>query len=111
MGPRIRVRSQRRWLGVVALFVLVSALPVGVKAADDPKPDPTGAATGDRTSVTDAAGTPFVGTDAAFKDQAAKEPLAMKLADGVGHLGSPRTPHGRSTPATSSCSCRPGSRS
>ena len=86
MGRCSRFRSQRRWLGVVALFVLVSALPIQVRAADDPKPDPTGAATGDRTSVTDAAGNAFVGTDAAFKDQAAKEPLAIKLADGVGHL-------------------------
>jgi Amt family ammonium transporter len=59
---------------------------VPLRAAVDPQPDPTGAATGDRTSVTDAAGTAFVGTDPAFKDQAAKEPLAMKLADGVGHI-------------------------
>jgi len=67
-----------------------------------PAPDPAGIATGDRTSVTDAAGNPFVPpapTDPTapdyaqkkkdfdeFQAQAAKEPLATKLADGVGHV-------------------------
>ena len=86
MRCRPAFRSQRRWLSVVALLIAVSGFSVPVRAAVDPPPDPTGAATGDRTSVTDAAGAAFVGTDPAFKDQAAKEPLAMKLADGVGHL-------------------------
>jgi ammonium transporter, Amt family len=79
-------RSPRRWLWAVAVLILISGIPVPLRAAVDPQPDPTGAATGDRTSVTDAAGTAFVGTDPAFTDQAAKEPLAMKLADGVGHI-------------------------
>ena len=85
---RLRMtRSPRRWLGVFALFIAVSGIPAPVRAQSaPPQPDPTGAATGDRTSVTDAAGTAFVGTDPAFKDLAAKEPLAMKLADGVGHI-------------------------
>ena len=86
MRRRPRFRSQRRWLGVLALLIAVSGFAVPVRAAVDPQPDSTGAATGDRTSVTDAAGAAFVGTDPAFKDQAAKEPLAMKLADGVGHI-------------------------
>src|ERR1700685_3443040 len=66
-----------------------------------PQPDPAGTATGDKTSVLDAAGNPFVvpePTDRSspdyaknkkafdeFQAQAAREPLALKLADGVGH--------------------------
>jgi Amt family ammonium transporter len=66
-----------------------------------PQPDPAGAATGDKNSVVDAAGNPFVvpePTDPTspdyaknkkafdeFQAQAAREPLALKLADGVGH--------------------------
>jgi len=71
-------------------------------ADDAPKPDPSGIATGDKTAVVDAAGNPFVVVEPtdksapdyaankkAFDDyqaQAAKEPLAVKLADGVGHV-------------------------
>src|SRR5262249_20307531 len=64
-------------------------------------PDPAGIATGDRTNVADAAGNSFVITEPTdksapdyaqrrkefeeFKALAEKEPLAMKLADSVGH--------------------------
>jgi len=67
-----------------------------------PAPDPAGIATGDKTSVADAGGNPFVvpePTDKAapdfaekkkaydeFKAAAEKEPLALKLADSVGHV-------------------------
>jgi Amt family ammonium transporter len=70
--------------------------------ADQTKPDPAGTATGDRTSAVDAAGNPFVvpePTDPSAPDyaeskkaydayvaQSAKEPLALKLADDVGHV-------------------------
>ncbi len=70
-------------------------------AAPEPKPDPAGIATGDKTNASDASGTPFVvpePTDKKAPDyaekkkafdeyqaQAAKEPLAVKLADSVGH--------------------------
>ena len=70
--------------------------------ADDPKPDPSGTATGDKTTAVDAAGNPFVvaePTDKTAPDyaknkkdfddyqaQSAKEPLAVKLADDVGHV-------------------------
>jgi Amt family ammonium transporter len=70
--------------------------------APGPKPDPAGIATGDKSNAIDAAGNPFVvpePTDKkapdyadkkkeydAYKDQAAKEPLAVKLADTVGHV-------------------------
>ena len=71
-------------------------------AYDGPAPDPAGTATGDKTTTTDAAGNPFVvappsdpsAPDYAdkkkaydeFQAQLAKEPLAGKLADHVGHL-------------------------
>jgi len=70
--------------------------------AEDPKPDPAGIATGDRSHAADAGGTSFVvsaPTDKSdpdfakkqkefeeFQAQSAKEPLAIRLADSVGHL-------------------------
>ena len=65
---------------------------------DEPKPDPSGIATGDRASVFDAGGTAFVVAEPTdqkapeyaqkkkdfddYQAQAEKEPLAAKLADG-----------------------------
>ena len=70
-------------------------------AQEPPKADPAGIATGDKTTALDAAGNPFVvpeppdktAPDYAkskkdfddYQAQAAKEPLALKLADDVGH--------------------------
>jgi len=70
--------------------------------ADDPKPDPAGIATGDKTSVVDGGGNAFVVTEPTdktdpdyaakkkafdeYQAQVAKEPLAVKLADSVGHV-------------------------
>ena len=71
--------------------------------AAPPAPDPSGLATGDKTTVQDASGGNFVPASPADSDdaktkadkqkalndynaQAAKEPLAVKLADGVGHV-------------------------
>jgi Amt family ammonium transporter len=93
-------------LARTVLATLLAAAIVGHaslgRAADEPKPDPAGIATGDRTSVYDAGGTAFVvaePTDSAAPDyaekkkafdeyqaQAEKEPLAVKLADSVGHV-------------------------
>jgi Amt family ammonium transporter len=72
-----------------------------VALADQTQPDPAGTATGDRSSAADAAGNPFIvpaPTDPSaldypklkkdfdeFQAQAAREPLALKLADDVGH--------------------------
>jgi len=104
MTETIVRRHERRLVRVVtlliALFVVVICRPVQICFAQGPVPDPAGIATGDRTSVTDAAGNPFVvpePTDKAAPDylaakksyeeyqaQAAREPLATKLADGVG---------------------------
>ena len=84
------------WVGVLA------GLPRVVSADGEAQPDPAGIATGDRTSVVDAGGNAFVvaePTDKSAPDyaekkkafdeyqaQAAKEPLAVKLADAVGHV-------------------------
>jgi Amt family ammonium transporter len=86
---------------LVLVFAQFLCGPLSVAFADQAQPDPAGTATGDKTSVVDAAGNPFVvpaPTDTSapdyakskkdfdeFQEQAAKEPLAMKLADGVGH--------------------------
>jgi Amt family ammonium transporter len=93
-------------LSGIAAMLLAAAMLGGMSApcfADQaPAPDPAGIATGDKTSVSDAAGNPFVPpapTDTTAPDyaqkkkdfdeyqaQAAKEPLAAKLADSVGHV-------------------------
>ncbi len=70
--------------------------------APEPKPDPGGIATGDKSNAVDAAGNSFVVTEPTDKTDpdyakkrkefeeyqalAAKEPLAVKLADTVGHV-------------------------
>ena len=87
---------------VVLTLVMLAAILTPPVAAQEPKPDPAGIATGDKNSVVDAAGTPFVvaeptdksASDYAekkkaydeFQAQLAKEPLAGKLADSVGHV-------------------------
>lgn len=89
-----------------AVVLLAAGLLVGLAmpcfADDGAKPDPSGIATGDKASAVDAAGNPFVvgePTDKSAPDyaankkafdeyqaQSAKEPLAVKLADSVGHV-------------------------
>jgi ammonium transporter, Amt family len=99
----LSVWRSRKWLPWCAIGVLVAMTisPV-VAAAVDPPPDPAGIATGDKTSVADASGTPFVPPEPKdtsdpdyaakkkaydeFQAQAAREPLAVKLADSVGHV-------------------------
>jgi Amt family ammonium transporter len=70
--------------------------------AQDPAPDPAGLTTGDKSAAVDGAGNSFVVSEPTdksapdyaakmkeyedFKAQAGKEPLAMKLADTVGHV-------------------------
>jgi len=96
-----RVRVSGCTTIVLLIAVLLGLAAVGF-ADDSPKPDPAGTATGDKTSVVDAAGNPFVVPEPTdknapdyakakkdfddFQAQAAKEPLALKLADGVGHV-------------------------
>jgi Amt family ammonium transporter len=97
-------RGHPRLRAALATLLLATALLGGrwSAAADEPKPDPAGIATGDRTSVYDAGGTAFVAAEPAdekaddfaekkkafdeYTAAAEKEPLAVKLADSVGHL-------------------------
>jgi len=78
------------------------APPAAATQAPEPKPDPAGIATGDKSNAIDAAGNSFVITEPTDKADpeyakklkefeeyqalAAKEPLAVKLADTVGHV-------------------------
>ena len=107
MTKRAGRRSLRRSLIAASTTVMLAAgMFTGLSAfsfADDgPKPDPAGTATGDKAAAVDAAGNPFVvaePTDKAAPDyvqnkksfddyqtQATREPLAVKLADTVGHV-------------------------
>jgi Amt family ammonium transporter len=102
------LRRTTKWMFMsmsrsIAALVLAQILcgSMSLAFADQAQPDPAGTATGDKLSVTDAAGNPFVvlePTDTTspdyaknkkdfdeFQAQAAREPLALKLADGVGH--------------------------
>jgi len=95
-------RSYPKSVAVVLTLGVLFGLAATGFADDGPKPDPAGVATGDKTAVVDAAGNPFVITEPTdktspdyaankkafdeYQAQAAKEPLAMKLADGVGHV-------------------------
>ena len=102
-----RFSSWRRPAARIVVAAWLAALSIGVftagKAlADDPKADPAGISTGDKSSAADASGTGFVvsePTDKNAADYAAKkkafdeytaqakaEPLAVKLADSVGHV-------------------------
>ncbi len=98
MTMRIAARRFGYLLAAAGVFGLLGQ-PV---RADDPKPDPAGIATGDKSSAVDAAGNSFAApapTDPKspdypknkkdfddYQSQAAKEPLAVKLADSVGHI-------------------------
>jgi ammonium transporter, Amt family len=101
----VPVKRRRQWpLKVILAIIFAQWLsgPVILAVADEPQPDPAGIATGDKTTTYDAGGTAFVVTEPTdktapdydknkkafdeYQSQAAKEPLAMKLADNVGHL-------------------------
>jgi Amt family ammonium transporter len=88
--------------GAALLLALAIGSASASRADDEPQPDPAGTATGTRASVYDAAGTAFMVAEPtdkaapdyvqlrtdydAFQAAADKEPLAMKLADAVGHV-------------------------
>src|SRR5476649_1787520 len=92
--------DHRKWLSTIVLLVWCVLGLAGFASAQ--QADPAGIATGDKTNAVDAGGNPFVvaePTDKADPDyaakkkafdeyttQAAKEPLALKLADTVGHV-------------------------
>ncbi len=98
----IKTRRRETAGKTLALAVGILAVMLTPAMADDPKPDPAGIATGDKTTVVDAGGNSFVVAQPTDKTaptytqskkdadeyaaQAAKEPLAVKLADSVGHI-------------------------
>ena len=99
---RGRLRPLVRVLMALQLAACVLAVGASARADDAPQRDPSGIATGNRTTAIDGAGTPFIVTEPTdktapdyadqlkafqeFTEQAAKEPLALKLADTVGHV-------------------------
>ncbi len=88
---------------VITLFVVVllGCMATAGLFAQGAQPDPAGLATGDRNNAIDGAGNSFVVSEPTdksapdyadkkkaydeYKEQAVKEPLALKLADSVGH--------------------------
>jgi Amt family ammonium transporter len=86
----------------LALVAGILAIAPMTGMAQEPKPDPAGIVTGDKTNALDAGGNAFVVTEPTdkkapdygqkkkdfddYQSQAAKEPLAVKLADTVGHV-------------------------
>jgi Amt family ammonium transporter len=99
------VRRQGQWvLKTVIALILAQILSgsMSMALAQQAQPDPAGIATGDKSAVSDAAGNPLVvpePTDKTAPDykqnkkafdeyqaQAAKEPIALRLADSVGHM-------------------------
>ncbi|MFZ0735634.1 MAG: ammonium transporter [Candidatus Acidiferrales bacterium] len=97
-------RTKKIVLYVILVFAAAQILFGSLSAAyaGQTQPDPAGTATGDKNTVVDAAGNPFVVPEPADKTapdyaknkkefddyqiQAAREPLAVKLADDVGHV-------------------------
>src|SRR6202453_1218148 len=103
--PHVFSSGARKWILRTAVALILANALAGALIpafADDAKPDPAGTATGDKAAVVDAAGNSFVVTEPTdktapdyekskkdfdeYQAQAAKEPLALKLADNVGHL-------------------------
>jgi Amt family ammonium transporter len=102
------VHFARHWLRplvrltLVIFFTTFLAGAAQLARAEEPKPDPAGIATGDKSTAVDAGGTAFVVSEPTdktapdypaklkaytdYKALADKEPLAVKLADSVGHV-------------------------
>jgi ammonium transporter, Amt family len=96
------VRRQRSACATLALAAAIVAATLTPGMAQQPKPDPAGLTTGDKTTVVDGGGNSFVVAEPTdktapdypqkkkdfddYQGQAAKEPLAVKLADTVGHV-------------------------
>src|SRR4029077_21029550 len=102
MSDNWRTWVRRTLSGAACAALVVCMLGGSVGMVFAQQPDPAGIATGDRTNAVDAAGNSFVvGEPTDMKDpdyaakkkafdefqaQAQKEPLAVKLADSVGHV-------------------------
>ena len=77
------LRKWTKWMLCLAALTLVAGTVLPAMAADAPKPDPSGVATGGIADIIGgSAGAP---TDNDIKAMSEKEPLAAKVADTVGH--------------------------
>src|ERR1017187_5795804 len=95
-------RRRRATLALTVCLLVIALTPTFAQTPPEPKPDPAGVVTGDKSSVVDAVGNSFVVTEPTdktapdyaqkkkdfdeYQSQVAKEPLAGKLADSVGHI-------------------------
>jgi len=102
-GLKCSLRQPRFLRGVMMLLAVLVLGGLGTQSlrAEEPQRDPAGTATGDKTSAADAGGISFVVSEPTdktapdyadkkkaydeYQAQLAKEPLAAKLADTVGH--------------------------
>jgi Amt family ammonium transporter len=76
-------RKRTIWMLCLAALLLAAGTALPAMAADAPKPDPSGVATGGIADIIGgSAGAP---TDNDIKAMSEKEPLAAKVADTVGH--------------------------
>src|SRR5579862_675592 len=102
----VLVRRPHRWPPWVAVGVFLVRMfegpVIAAQTTGAPQSDPAGITTGDKSMVVDAGGNPFVVSEPtdkadpdyaakkkafdAYQTQATKEPLAVKLADSVGHV-------------------------
>src|SRR5260370_1107171 len=110
MARRVLRSSLRRPLFLRGVTMLLAVLVLGglgapSLSAEEPQRDPAGTATGDKTNAVDAGGNSFVVSEPTdktapdyadkkkaydeYQAQLAKEPLAAKLADSVGHTPIP----------------------
>ena len=95
-------KLRRRGALIRAVILASLLLPCAGQQPPAPAPDPAGIATGDKSAVVDGGGNAFVVVEPTdkkapdyeknkkafdeYQAQAAKEPLAVKLADSVGHV-------------------------
>ena len=95
-------RTNKFAIYALAIVAAAQILLIAPRPLHAQQPDPAGTATGDKNSAADAAGNPFVvpePTDKSapdyqqnkkafddYQSQSTREPLAVKLADDVGHV-------------------------
>jgi ammonium transporter, Amt family len=101
--PITRAKRIKKFaIEALAILAIAQILLVAPRPTRAQQPDPAGTATGDKNSAADAAGNPFVvpePTDKSapdyqqnkrafddYQSQSTREPLAVKLADDVGHV-------------------------
>jgi ammonium transporter, Amt family len=102
MQIKFAPRTKKFLICTLAILAAAQILLIAPRPARAQQPDPAGTTTGDKNSAADAAGNPFVvpePTDKSapdypqskkafddYQSQSTREPLAVKLADDVGHV-------------------------